>query len=121
MSPLVGILEQFSTMGCFQGGFAGGDVPKCFRGGLRGATYPTRKDSFHRNAPPPNASPEECTEQIGGSIKCWGANNYGQMGDSTTDDRLTPVAPRGRWDRVASRTDPDACTLVQDLFDQVSG
>ena len=66
-------------------------------------------------------SPEECTEQVGGSIKCWGANEYGQMGDGTTVDRPAPVAPRGPWGRVSSRTDRDACMLAPDLHDRLSG
>ena len=34
---------------------------------------------------------EEFFAQIGGSLKCWGMNGYGMVGDGTTSNRNTPV------------------------------
>jgi alpha-tubulin suppressor-like RCC1 family protein len=32
-----------------------------------------------------------CAQIINGAVKCWGSNDYGQLGDGSTRTRLTPV------------------------------
>ena len=42
-----------------------------------------------------------CVLSGDGSVRCWGHNDTGQLGDGTTTDRLTPVAVSGLTGAVA--------------------
>ena len=36
-----------------------------------------------------------CARLGDGTVKCWGRNDYGGLGDGTVEDRMTPVAVGG--------------------------
>ncbi len=40
-------------------------------------------------------SGSSCALLDNGSVRCWGSNTYGQLGDNTTTNRLTPVTVSG--------------------------
>lgn len=43
-----------------------------------------------------------CAVTTAGGLKCWGLNNYGQLGDNSKTSRLTPVSVAGLLNEVAS-------------------
>ncbi len=41
-----------------------------------------------------------CARFVDGSVRCWGANNFGQLGDGTTTQRTRPTAVTGSGSAV---------------------
>ncbi|HEY8259742.1 MAG TPA: chromosome condensation regulator RCC1 [Methylosinus sp.] len=49
-----------------------------------------------------------CAVSVGGSLKCWGFNGFGELGDGTTTPRSTPVGVSGLSNSVVAVAAGDA-------------
>jgi alpha-tubulin suppressor-like RCC1 family protein len=54
-----------------------------------------------------------CGVQLDGTGWCWGLNNFGQLGDGTTQDQGTPVQVPGSWREILPR-DRSTCGIQMD-------
>lgn len=53
-----------------------------------------------------------CALMETGDVVCWGRNQFGQLGDGTTEDRLTPTVVIGIREQVMGITNGDVHTCV---------
>ena len=49
---------------------------------------------------------------VSGALKCWGYNNYGQLGDGTTTDKNTPVTVIGSGATQVALGAYHSCAMV---------
>jgi len=58
---------------------------------------------------------DTCALLADGSVKCWGANAHGELGDGTTTERTTPVSVSGITRAVVISSGGDhTCALLSD-------
>lgn len=56
-----------------------------------------------------------CANLVGGTVRCWGNNRYGQLGDGTINNALLPVTVAGLHAATAVAAGSDhACALLKD-------
>jgi alpha-tubulin suppressor-like RCC1 family protein len=57
-----------------------------------------------------------CALRRDGAVRCWGSNDFGQLGDGTNAERDLPVAPAGLREKVVqiAAGDYHTCALLDD-------
>ena len=95
--------EEFCRFGCDQ------DAGACHVGAVQ-----ISAGGFVVNEEPEEAQ-HTCAVLSDGTVRCWGANSHGQLGDGTTERRATPVTVVGLADVVqVAAGGAHTCAVVSD-------
>ena len=120
------VFDSLAAAGSSSCGLAAGGVTSCWGNNTFGQLGNGTKSNAPQPAPSQTVGPvrftsvamgraHACGLDAEGAAWCWGGNTYGQLGDGTKDERLTPTAVLGdhRFSALTGGT-THTCGLARD-------